>query len=151
MSKEAIEKYFNSIVSDMASQNAKVPVSKFRSETTQIEGKLYAPDWFQYMITGRGPGKRPPYKEPDNVIEKWLKKNPHVLVKLKEYFANITEKGAAYIIGRKIGREGTQVWSGEKKGVDILGPMEKYMPELLQTLVKNEAVKIATSLSKEIK
>jgi hypothetical protein len=146
MSKEAIEKYFNSIVSDMASQNAKVPVSKFRSEVTQIEGKLYAPDWFQYMITGRGPGKQPP---PDKMFA-WVQRNPDVFRTLQTYFKYITEKGAAYIIGRKIGREGTQIWRGEKKGVDILGPMEKYMPELLATLVKNEAVNIATSLSKAI-
>jgi hypothetical protein len=147
MSKEAIERYFNNIVQDMASQNAKVPVSKFRIEATQIEGKLFSPDWFQYMIYGRGPGKQPP---PDRMLE-WVKRNPSIFESLKSRFKYITEKGAAYIIGRKIGREGTDVWQGKRKGVDLLGPMEKHMPELLATLVKNEAVNIATSLSKAIK
>jgi len=138
--KEAIETYLNNIVKDLAGQNEKVPVSKFRVEATQIEGNLHAPDWFQYMIYGRGPGKQPP---PDRMLA-WVQSNPQL------FSVDISEKSMAFLIGRKIGREGTDIFQGKRKGVDLLGPMEKNMPELLKGIAETETLKIQTSLSKKI-
>lgn len=137
----AIETYFKAIIEDLAAQSEKVPVSEFRTEVTQIEGKLYAPDWFQYMIYGRGPGKQPP---PDRMLA-WVQKNPSLFSG-----SGISEKSMAFLIGRKIGREGTDVFQGKRKGIDLLGAMEKAMPDLLKDLGQEEKIKIQTSLSKAI-
>jgi len=148
--KESIIDFLQSVVDDMGKQNQKVPVSAMRIEANNIEGNLFAPDWFQYMIYGRGPGKRPPFEEPNDVIEKWINRNPQVLASAKLKWKYITPKGLAYIIGKKIGEEGTRIWRGEVKGVDILGAMESNLPQLRETLVKEEKERITTSLSKAI-
>jgi len=142
--KEAIEKFLNAVRDDMASQNAKVP--EMRVEATQIEGKLFAPDWFQYMIYGRGPGKQPP---PDRILA-WVNRNPSLLADARNKWKYITSSGLAYLIGRKIGQSGTRIWRGEAKGVDFLGAIERNLPELRQELIEGEKEKIQTSLSKAI-
>ena len=119
MGKEAIEIFFKQVISDMYAQNTKVPVSAFRVEATNIDGQLYAPDWFQYMIYGRGPGKQPP----PSAMLRSVQNNPDWLESARQTFKYITEKGLAYLIGRKIGREGTDIWQGKIKGVDLLGSM----------------------------
>ncbi len=142
----AIGTYLNNVVKDLAGQNEKVPVSKFRIEATQIEGKLFGPDWFQYMIYGRGPGKRPPK---DRMLS-WAENSPDVVAFYRQFFPKIDEKQVAFLAGRKIGREGTDIFQGKKKGVDLLGAMERAMPELLKDLGEEEKVKIQTSFSKAI-
>ena len=148
--KESIVDFLKSVVEDMGNQNPKVPVSAMRIEATNIEGNLFAPDWFQYMIYGRGPGKRPPFEKPNDVIAKWIGRNPQVLASAKVRWPYITESGLAFLIGRKIGNEGTRIWRGEAKGVDILGAMERHLPELRSKLVDEEKDRIQTSLSKAI-
>ena len=145
--KEALDKYFQDIVKDLGGQNPKVPVSAFRIETSQIEGSLYAPDWFQYMIYGRGPGKQPP---PDRMLA-WVTRNPSMLADARSKWKHITDHGLAYLIGRKIGREGTRIWKGEAKGVDLLGAMERALPDLKISLEEAESLKIQIGLSKAIK
>lgn len=95
---------------------------------------------------GRGPGKQPP---PDKLIE-WVEKNPSRLIDAKQVFKNITAKGLAYIIGRKIAREGTDIFKGKKSGIDFLGAMEVGMPELLKEIARNEAINILTVFKKDI-
>lgn len=145
--KEAFEQYFKGIVSDMARENPKVPVSQFRAEANESGASLFAPTWFQYMIFGRGPGKQPP---PDRMLS-FVEKNPQILAEAKSTYKYITEKGLAFLIGRKIGREGTDIYQGKRKGVGLLDAMEKNMPELLKSLATNEAVKIHTSLVRALK
>jgi len=136
----AVRTYLENIIKDLAAENAKVPVSQMRVEANNIEGNLFAPDWIQYMIYGRGPGKQPP---PDRMLS-WVKSNPEFLN------SDISEKSLAFLIGRKIGREGTDIFQGKRKGLDLLGVMEKNLPALLKDLGEEEVLKIQTSLSKAI-
>lgn len=145
--KEAFEQYFNAIVKDMASENSKVPVSHFRTEAAESSASLFAPDWFQYMIFGRGPGKQPP---PEAML-KSVQNNPDRFEAAKATYKHLTENQLAFLWGRKIGREGTDIFQGKRKGVDLLGAMEQNMPQLLRQLSTNEAVKIQTSLVRAIK
>lgn len=145
--KEAFDKYFKSVVAYMAKDNSKVPVTSFRTTATEIDAQLWAPDWFKYMIIGRGPGGFPP---PDKILS-WVEKNPGLLASAKAHFKYITEKGLAFIIGRKIAREGTDIYQGKRKGVGFLEAMEANMPTLLSELVRNDAIKIQTSLHNAIK
>ena len=136
----AVRTYLENIIKDLSAENAKVPVSQMRVEANNIEGNLFAPDWIQYMIYGRGPGKQPP---PDRMLS-WVQKNPELLN------SDISEKSLAFLIGRKIGREGTDIFQGKRKGLDLLGVMEKNLPKLLDDLGEEEKLKIQTSLSKAI-
>ena len=142
----AVRTYLENIIKDLSAENAKVPVSQMRVEANNIEGNLFAPDWIQYMIYGRGPGKQPP---PDRMLS-WVQKNPDVLAQLQQTYKYIKEEGAAYIVGRSIGEKGTRIWRGEVKGLDLLGSMEKNMPDLLEGIGEEEVLKIQTSLSKAI-
>ncbi|MEY4931162.1 MAG: hypothetical protein RI909_1886 [Bacteroidota bacterium] len=144
--KESIVKYLQNVVDDMASQNQKVPVNAMRIEATNIEGNLFAPDWFQYMIYGRGPGKQPP---PDRMLA-WVKGNPAIYASAKQNIKYLSESGFAFLVGRKIGRDGTDIWQGKRKGIDILGAIDRHLPELKDTLVKEEKERIQTSLVKAI-
>lgn len=136
-----IEEYLNNVVKDMAAENPKVPVSQMRVQVTETEGSLYGPDWFQYMIYGRGPGKQPP---PDRMLS-WVQNNPELFSG-----SDISEKSLAFLIGRKIGREGTDIFQGKKKGVDLLGAMENNMANLLKAIGEEVKLKIQTSFSKQI-
>ena len=136
----AVRTYLENIIKDLAAENAKVPVSQMRVEANNIEGNLFAPDWIQYMIYGRGPGKQPP---PDRMLS-WVRSNPEFLN------SDISEKSLAFLIGRKIGREGTDIFQGKRKGLDLLGVMEKNLPKLLEDIGEEEKLKIQTSLSKAI-
>lgn len=146
---EAIRTYLDATVTaikaDAAQKNQAIP-DAFRVEVGDDGGKLYAPDYFKYLVLGRRPGKRPP---PDAMLA-YVKKHPGLLVDARYHFKNITEKSLAFLIGRKIGREGTNIFSGKKPGVDFLGAMEVNMPALLATIARNEAVKVLTVFKSEI-
>jgi hypothetical protein len=149
MSKESIEHFFKSVVSDMARRNEKVPVDKFEAKAESASGQLLAPDWFRYMITGRGPGKMPPVENILRWVEKYI--SQPVRENKDGTFSIVPFESVAFAIAVKIGNEGTQVWKGEKQGVDLLGAMESNMEELLKGIAESKALQIATSLSSAVK
>lgn len=148
---QALTEFFNNLVEgfkqDAQGKNQKIPVSSFRSEVDDQSGQLYAADYFKYLVYGREPGKFPP---PDAMID-YVNNNPEILSRIQQVFKYITEQGAAYIIGRKIAKEGTDIYTGKKPGIDFLGVMEKNMPVLLQTIARNEAFNIATSIRQAVR
>lgn len=148
--KDALTVFFDRVIeglaADAAQKNQKFSTSSFRYELTPESGKLYAPDYVKYLFYGRGPGKFPP---PDSMLD-FVKKNPDILERAKTVFKYLTEQGLAFMIGRKIAKEGTDIYQGKKKGVDFLGVMEKNMPDLLKQIARNEVVNIATSLKQSI-
>lgn len=148
---DSLREYFlkltDGLIQDAAAKQQKIPVSSFRFEVDEVSGTMYAADYFKYLIYGRGPGKAPP---PDNMLA-WVQGNPDALARAKQVFKYITEKGLAYIVGQKIAREGTDIYSGKKEGIDLLGVMEKNMPSLLEALARNEIMKVATDLRSAMK
>ena len=132
---------------DSADKGQKIPVNSFRKEVGEDFGRLYAAHYMQYLILGRGPGKFPP---PDAML-KFVQKNPQILESARKTYSNITEKGLAYLIGRKIAMEGTRIYRGEKEGIDLLGVIENSMPDLLKELARNQALAIQTSLKTALK
>lgn len=134
------------IKADAAEKGQKIPTS-MRSEVDGTGGKLYAASHLKYLIYGRGPGKFPP---PDAMVE-WVADNPAALDRAKEVYKYITEQSLAFLIGRKIAREGTDIYTGKKPGIDLLGIMEKNLPDLFKTLARNEIASIQTSLHSAVK
>jgi hypothetical protein len=82
---------------------------------------------------------------------KFVQDNPQILESARQTYANITEKGLAYLIGRKIAREGTRIYRGEKEGIDLLGVIENSMPDLLKDLARNQVLSIQTELKSVLK
>lgn len=149
--RDSLNDFFKRVVDglkkDAEAKNQKIPVTSFRVEVDELGGTMYAAHYFKYLIYGRGPGKAPPV---DSMLA-WVQGNPDVLERAKQVFKYITEKGLAYIVGQKIAREGTDIYSGKKPGIDLLGVMDESMPELLKQLQRNEVVRIATDLRSAIK
>lgn len=132
----------NQLRESAAATNNKMP--RLRQEVTDTEGKLYGPHYFQYLVYGRGPGKQPP---PDAMLS-FVQRNPQMLADAQAIWKNITERGLAYLIGRKIGREGTDIYSGKKQGIDLQGSIEKPRAEFLQRLAYQSAMAVASGIKR---
>lgn len=147
---EAIEGYLNRVAdglkADAESKGQKFPVNSLRVEVSPEAGELYAADYAKYLIYGRPPGKQPP---PEKMLE-FVEANPGILQEAQLKFPYLTEKGLAFLIGRKIGRDGTDIWLGKKDGIDLLGVMDKAKEEFLDNLADAEAFEIATTLRQAI-
>lgn len=148
---EAIDGYLNRIADglkeDAESKNQKIPVSSFRNEVTMESGDMYAADYMKYLIYGRPPGNQPPV----DAMLKFVESNPEILPKAQIRFPYLTEDGLAFLIGRKIGRDGSDIWQGKKEGIDLLGVMDREKPLFLEQLLQAETVEIATTLRNAIK
>ncbi len=127
---------------DAASKGQKIPVSSFRTEADNSRGLLFGADYFKYLVYGRGPGRQPP---PDAMTQ-FVEANPDMLERAKQTYKYITSKQLGFLIGRKIAREGTEIFKGTKQGVDFNGVVDKNMEDLLKKIAMNEVVKIQTSL-----
>lgn len=143
---EIISQYLNAIVEgikqDAAAKNQKIPVSSFRVEVNGDSGKLLAADHFKYLVQGRGPGKFPP---PDKMLE-FVQNNPQVYWDAQRVFANITEQGLAFIIGRKIAREGTDIFTGKKQGINLQGAIEAPKEDFLKRLAYYKTLDIVNRI-----
>ena len=143
---EIISQYLEAITDgikqDAAAKSQKIPIRSFRSEVTPTEGKLYAAHYFRYLVHGRGPGKQPP---PDKML-KFVQDNPHILREAKQRFKYITEKGLAYLIGRKIGRLGTDIHLGKKPGIDLEGAILSPREDFLKQLAYHQALNVASQI-----
>ena len=143
---EFFQKITEGLRQEAAAKGQKFPVDKLRWEADEISGKYFGPSYVQYLFYGRGPGKQPP---PDKMTE-FVVKNPDVLASARQVYKNITAQQLGFLIGRKIAREGTDIYSGKKEGIDFLGVLEKSTPDLFRDLARNEAVKFLTELKSEL-
>lgn len=149
--KDALSQFFDRVISgltnDAQTKGQKFPVSSLEHKQDNEGGQLIGADYIKYLIFGRAPGKFPP---PDAMLE-FVEKNPEIYSRAKEQFKYLTQKGLSFMIGRKLAREGSDIYQGKKQGIDLLGVMEKNMPELLKQLSLNEALNIVTNLQSSIK
>lgn len=131
---------------DAEGKGQKFPIDKLRFEADELGGSLYGPHYVQYLFTGRGPGKQPP---PD-VMTAWAERNPDILERAKAVYKHITAQQLGFLVGRKIAREGTDIYSGKRPGIDLLGVADESMPQFMKDMAKNEAVKFLTELRSEL-
>lgn len=131
---------------DAEGKGQKFPIDKLRFEVDELGGQYYGPHYVQYLFTGRGPGEQPP---PD-VMTAWAERNPDILERAKAVYKHITAQQLGFLVGRKIAREGTDIYSGKRPGIDLLGVAEESMPQFMKDMVKNEAVKFLTELRSEL-
>jgi len=143
---EIIKKYLDATVEAIKAdaEEKKQSIPPLMVEMTEEGGRVISTDYFQYLVLGRGPGKAPP---PDKMLEFVKKKGIQGRNKLGRF---ISQKSLAFMIGQKIAKHGTDIFTGKKPGVDFLGSMEKNMPELLKALARNEAVNILTTFKRDV-
>ncbi len=138
---EAIEGYLNRVAEglkrDAEEKQQSIPVSSIRVEVSDDAGQLYTADYMKYLIYGRPPGKQPP---PEIMFE-WVAKQPEA-----SSWTDNEIKSMAFLVGRKIGRDGTDIWEGKKQGIDLLGVMDREKPLFLEQLGQAGAAEIATTL-----
>ena len=143
---EIISQYLNAIVEgikqDAAAKNQKIPANSFRVEVEDDHGTLTAASHFKYLVQGRGPGKFPP---PDKMLE-FVQNNPQVYWDAQRVFANITEQGLAFIIGRRIAREGTDIFTGKKQGINLQGAIEAPKEDFLKMLAYYKTLDIVNRI-----
>lgn len=146
LTRDIITAYLNAILEgikqDATAKGQKIPVSSFRIVVTDESGELIGADYFKYLVKGRGPGKFPP---PDKMLEA-VRRNPQMLDDARAIYENITEKNLAFLIGRKIAREGTDIYKGKKPGIDLQGAIDGPKENFLQQLAYYETLNIATKL-----
>lgn len=147
---DALQEFFfkviDSIIQDAAAKGQKIPEIWFEIDS-QGNGIMMGPAYFKYLIHGRPPGKQPPVQK---MID-WLVVNPDIVSRLQQVYKYLTAEQAGFLIARKIGREGTDIWQGKKPGIDLVGSLEKHMPDLLANIAQAEVFRIATQLRKAVK
>lgn len=123
------------LVNDASAKGQKIPVSSMEIEVNDTEGKLWAAHYFKYLVVGRGPGKAPP---PD-AMEKFVRDNPDILEEARAVWRSINERSLAFLIGRKIAREGTDIFTGKKPGIDLQGMIDAATPDFLERVAYAQA------------
>lgn len=88
-------------------------------------GDVLGSEYIYFQIHGRRPGKQPPLMP---IIE-WIESKGLELV-------DITVKGLAFVIARKIAKVGTDIWRGIREGLD------------LHTIVKEEVATVGKDIGK---
>lgn len=143
---EIISLYLNAIAEaikeDASAKGQKIPVASFRVDADQTSGRFYAADYFQYLVSGRGPGKFPPPEK----MEEYIRNNLHILDSARDIYKNISIKSLAFLIGRKIAKKGTDIFEGKNPGIDLQGSIEGSMDNFLQMLAYYEALNVFTKI-----
>lgn len=92
--------------------------SGMTSESLEVRGnQLLGDESIFYLDKGRGPGKFPPV---DN-IRQWVRQK-----------LGLEDDGVAYLVGRKIATEGTEIYKDNSLGLEL----DRLIDEMLEELNK---------------
>lgn len=106
-------------------------------------GELHGADYFYYQIFGRASGKMPPLEK----IMQWIQ------VRGLNY--NHTRpsglKSAAYLIARSIARNGTLIYQGKKKGLEVNDQIATAAEQLNKDIAAGTRAQIIDTLTQTAK
>lgn len=97
-------------------------------EVDGLTARLTGVHYTEYLVDGREPGKQPPIK----VIEEWIVDKGIA----NQIEGQITVSSLAYLIARKIGREGTEYF--KQGGTDLIDSV--VTPERIQSIIDKVSV-----------
>jgi len=101
----------------------------------EISGnELLGNDYIYYLDKGRGSGKFPPV---NNIVE-W--------VRSKLGLTGTESKQVAFLVGRKIANEGTEIFKDNSKGIELDKLVDETLKELLKELPDKAAAEALTWL-----
>ena len=112
-----VEKFNDSIRTDLSTK--KIDTKGIASNSLRVESDLNSVRslgifYLEYLDRGRPPGKFPPV----DVIREWVNSKP---VEINPY-----------LVGRKIAREGTEIFKNPSKGIMLNTKIRKLMEEINQ-------------------
>lgn len=134
-----VENFNDEIRSDLYTKG--IDNSFTASDSIRIEAGLYrvtsyGVDYLYFLDKGRGPGKFPP---PES-LRQWVNSKPVPV--------------APYVIGRKIAREGTEIFKNPSKGIQLEEKRSRLLAELREKApewVKNDLLNKIKIANKNIK
>lgn len=97
-------------------------INSLEVQTSGLSGVLWGSRYTEQLVHGRESGKQPPSK----VIEKWIYDKG-----IQPWEENMTISTLAYLIARKIGREGTEYF--KQGGTDLLDAV--ITPQRIQRII----------------
>lgn len=98
---------------------------------------LEAASYYPFIVRGRGPGKQPP----PGVILDWLTER-----NIQPRDEDMSLKSLAYLIGRKMGREGSSIFRGEKEGIDLFEIATEREGVLYRQIARVSADQVTVSI-----
>lgn len=113
-------------------------VNTIESITERLSGKIVAQHYTEQLVDGRKPGKFPPIK----MIEKWI-----VDKGIQSLEEKISISSLAYLIARKISREGTDYF--KQGGTDLVEAV--ITPERIQHIINRVSTFQIQAFTSEIK
>lgn len=136
---EVIQKHLNKISDAIKATMSQKGLSATGAaqDSLEVDGnKLLGNDYIYYLDKGRKPGTFPPV---DNIRD-WVRDK-----------LGITEEKEinqiAYLVGRKIKNEGTEIFKDNSKGIELDSIIEKEMEELMNDISDQAKVEAKTYLS----
>jgi len=147
LAQEVIAKYLQRVSKDIkADQKQKKLVASGNSLNSHViimgtknRNSLIASSYYPFIVEGRGPGKFPP---PDKIMD-WL-----IEKKIQPRDENMSLKSLAFLIGRKMAKEGSQIHRGDREGIDFLEIATKNEGVLYRQVGKAMADQVTDSLLK---
>lgn len=107
--------------------------------------QLIGDDSFQQQIAGRRPGR---FMPPDRAL-KYVKDKK--LVPRPDKYGRIPSlKSLAFLINRKLARDGSDIYLGKRPGLDLSGIVKSVQPTLRQALVLAGKIEINSAIYKAL-
>lgn len=134
-----VEGFNDEIKKDLSSKNidsTNNASNSIRIESTRNKVTSLGVDYLFYLNKGRGPGKFPP----PQVIAEWANRKPVPI--------------SPFLIGRKIAREGTEIFKNPSKGIQLGEKIERLKTEIKQNApawAKEDLLKTIRILNTQIK
>jgi|SRR5215216_6637106 len=138
---EATIKYFENVISNIADQQIELGFYASGKSISSLEykveedgtGKMTGDQSFYYQIHGRAPGKMPPIQE----MIAWIQ------VKRLQI--------SPWAVAKKIQREGTAVFRGERKGLNMQLAFDKAKPDYMKDLKSAVKKSIVEKIKQRLK
>ncbi|MDX1699875.1 MAG: hypothetical protein R3250_04610 [Melioribacteraceae bacterium] len=139
---------FNQVLKDTidskglnASGNAKNSIRRQTDEQNQVVYSVGA-DYIEFLNTGRAPGKFPPVSNMMN----WVNIKP---VSMQNANGNeLSDNSKAFLAGRKISREGTEIYKDKSKGIELSSKVATLRESIAAGLAQYAKADILEELNK---
>lgn len=123
------------IIQDIHAKNISKGDLGMHIQQKKNEGQLWGYAYWYFLVFGRKPGKQPPIES----IMGWIER--------KGITSSIGIKSLAFLIARKIGKLGTDIYRGERPGLYIFTILDARNKEFKEQLTDF----YRTEISREIK
>ena len=140
---EILTAFMNAVASETIKQQKELGIRSSGASAQSLRVQVFSPNevglfgsaYFLQQSLGRRPGRFPPIAS----IVEWIKQKP---IRLQ----GITAESLAFIIARKIAREGTDIFEGKRKGLNIREIFAKLLTQTVTALTKEKVFQIRSEI-----